>query len=151
MKEVYREAFSEIDAIFELMPKNLISKIPERFREFIRKEKSIEYKPIITEPIENFSLKEETIIILALIYRDFLCNEEEKEQLKLRDVEKAREAEEEIRKKYNPEDIFKKGKKIQIDDIKEKEEQTYDKQLIIVEEKWYTKIFNMIKKIFKKT
>lgn len=86
-----------------------------------------------------------------MIYRDFLCSEEEKEQLKLRDVEKAREAEEEIRKKYNPEDIFKKGKKIQIDDIKEKEEQTYDKQLIIVEEKWYTKIFNMIKKIFKKT
>ena len=41
MKEVYREAFSEIDAIFELIPKNLISKIPERFREFIRNEKSI--------------------------------------------------------------------------------------------------------------
>lgn len=151
MKEVYREAFSEIDAIFELMPKNLISKIPERFREFIRNEKSIEYKPIITEPIEEFCLKEETIIILALIYRDFLCSEEEKEKLKLRDAEKVREAEKEIRKKYNPDDIFKKRKKIQIDDIKEQEEQTDDKQLIIVEEKWYTKIFNMIKKIFKKT
>ncbi len=150
MKEIYREAFSEIDAIFELMPKNLLNKIPKKFREIIKNEKAVKYKPNISEPIEEVELKEETIIILALIYRDFLCSNEEKERLKLRDAQKMKEAEEVIRKKYNPDDIFKNRKNTQIDNIKENKHESHDKRLIVIEEKWYTKIFNMIKKIFKK-
>lgn len=72
MKEVYREAFSEIDEIFKLMPISFINKIPIKFRDMIHNEKSKEYQPIIEEPLENYTLKEETIIILSLIYRDFL-------------------------------------------------------------------------------
>ena len=71
MKEVYREAFSEIDEIFKLMPISFITKIPIKFRNMIHNEKSKEYQPIIEEPLENYTLKDETIIILSLIYRDF--------------------------------------------------------------------------------
>ena len=151
MKLIYKEAFSEIDAIFKLMPSNLLNKIPKKFREIIESEKSMTYNPIIKEPIEEFELKEETIIILALIYRDFLCSNEEKEQLKLRDAQKIKEAEEELSIKYNIDDIFKKRKNTQTDLVTEKVQSNQGSQLMVFEEKWYRKIFNIIKNIFKKS
>lgn len=99
MNEIYRQAFSEIDEILKIMPLNLLEKIPTKFKEMIKEEKSIEYKPEIKEPLENYQLKEETIIILALIYRNFLCDKEKKEELKLRDAQRIKEAEEAIRQK----------------------------------------------------
>ncbi len=147
MKEVYREAFSEVYAILELMPVNLLKKIPERFRQIIKSEKSINYKPIISEPIEEFELKEESIIILALIYRDFLCSKEEKEKLKLRDAQRVREAEDEIREKYNPDDIFKNRNNRKID---KNEDIVTETSIAVVEEKWYEKLFNIVKRIFKR-
>ena len=147
MKEVYREAFSEIDAIFELIPANLLNKIPEEFRQIIKSEKSINYKPIINEPIEEFELKEESIIILALVYRDFLCSKEEKEKLKLRDAQRIKEAENEIREKYNPDDVFKNRNNRKID---KNEDLVTETSIAVVEEKWYEKLFNIVKRIFKR-
>ena len=147
MKEVYREAFSEVDAIFELMPLNLLKKIPEKFKQIIKSEKSINYKPIISEPIEEFELKEETVIILALIYRDFLCSNEEKEKLKLRDAQKVRDAEDEIREKYNPDEIFKNRNNHKIDINEDVVTKT---SIAVMEEKWYEKLFNIVKRIFKR-
>lgn len=148
MNEVYREAFSEIDAIFELMPINLLNKIPEKFRNIIKNEKSANYKPIISEPIEEYELKEETIIILALIYRDFLSTNEERKLLKLRDAEKIKEAEKELYEKYNPNNLFKKTNIAS--ENNNKTSSSSENQLIVYEEKWFKKIFNIIKNIFKK-
>ena len=148
MNEVYREAFSEIDAIFELMPINLLNKIPEKFRNIIKNEKSANYKPIISEPIEEYELKEETIIILALIYRDFLSTNEERKLLKLRDAEKIKEAEKELYEKYNPNNLFKKTNIAS--ENNNKTSSSSENQLIVYEEKWFKIIFNIIKNIFKK-
>ncbi len=146
MKEVYREAFSEIDEIFKLMPISFINKIPIKFRNMIHNEKSKEYQPIIEEPLENYTLKDETIIILSLIYRDFLCSKEEKEKLKLRDTQRMKEVEDELREKYNIDNLFKNRQKAQEDE----QVQTNNSLLVIEEEKWYKKLFNIIKKLFKK-
>lgn len=147
MNEIYRQAFSEIDEILKIMPLNLLEKIPTKFKEMIKEEKSIEYKPEIKEPLENYQLKEETIIILALIYRNFLCDKEKKEELKLRDAQRIKEAEEAIRQKYNPDDVFK-NKRTE-DTINEKNSE--EKSLVVLqEEKWYKKIFNIIKKLFRR-
>ena len=147
MNEIYRQAFSEIDEILKIMPLNLLEKIPTKFKEMIKKEKSTEYRPEIKEPIENYQLKEETIIILALIYRNFLCDKEKKEELKLRDAQRIKEAEEAIRQKYNPDDVFK-NKRTE-DTINEKNSE--EKSLVVLqEEKWYKKIFNIIKKLFRR-
>ena len=146
MKEVYREAFSEIDEIFKLMPISFINKIPIKFRNMIHNEKSKEYQPIIEEPLENYTLKDETIIILSLIYRDFLCSKEEKEKLKLRDTQRMKEVEDELREKYNVDNLFKNRQKAQEDE----QVQTNNSLLVIEEEKWYKKLFNIIKKLFKK-
>ena len=40
MQDVYTKSFSEVYAIINLMPEKLKEKIPEKFKEFITKEKS---------------------------------------------------------------------------------------------------------------
>jgi hypothetical protein len=107
MKKEYKEAFSEVDEIFDLMPSELLSKIPNKFKELIRNHKSDTYIPNIHEPFENCELKYETHIVLALIYRDFLCSPQEKQELLLRDAKRIQEFEIELREKYNPDNIFK--------------------------------------------
>ena len=123
------------------MPINLLNKIPSRFKEFVKSEKSKEFFPNIKEPIENCELREETIIILALIYRDFLCNENEKKELKERDAEELKKIEKEIREKYNPEDIFKK---------EEKNEDNHQETGMIKykEQSFIKRLFEKIKNIF---
>ena len=148
MKSEYREAFTEIYEIFKLMPQKLLSKIPKKFYEMIEEEKSTEYSPNIKEPLEQQKLKNETIIILGLIYRDFLCSPEEKKMLKEKDARELQEVqkalEDEIRQKYNPDDIFK--KKVE----EELKQQNVETRMIVVEEKWYYKILNLIKNLFKR-
>lgn len=121
MKEVYREAFSEIDEIFKLMPISFINKIPIKFRDMIHNEKSKEYQPIIEEPLENYTLKEETIIILSLIYRDFLWRfplfKRKKEKLKMRDAQRIKKNEEELKEKYSVDNLFKNRQKAKEDEI----------------------------------
>ena len=148
MKQVYADAFAEIDQIFSLMPLALLDKIPNKFKQIIKENKS-DYIPDIGEPIEECQLSEETIIILSLIYRDFLCTKEEKEKLQYRDAQKLKEAEEELREKYNPDNLFENRNATNINDtIPENKESV---ALIKYEEyKWYTKIFNVIKKLFKR-
>lgn len=107
MKEEYREAFSEVAQIINLMPSNLASRIPVGFKQIIQAEKSKTYIPNITEPIEQCELRTETTIILAVIYRDFLCSKEEKANLIERDNAQLVKFEKELREKYNPDNIFK--------------------------------------------
>ena len=148
MKEIYKEAFVEVSEIFKLMPKTMLDKIPNRFRQIIEKEKSTTYTSNIKEPLEQCTIKEETIIILSLIYRDFLCDKEEKEKLQYRDAQKIKEAENELREKYNPDNIFKNKVKTNIDNTTEIQENL---SLVKYEEdKWYKKIFSIIKRIFKR-
>lgn len=145
MKQIYADAFAEIDQIFNLMPITLLEKIPNKFKQIIKKNKS-DYHPNIKEPLEDCQLREETIIILSLIYRDFLCTKEEKEKLQYRDLQKIKEAEEELRIKYNPDDIFKnKSKRIYEPEVVQE-----TGLAVINEEKWYKKILNVIKTLFKK-
>ena len=151
MKPEYKEAFEEIYEIFNLMPKELLNKIPTKFYEMIKEERDTNYSPNIQEPLEKQKLKNETIIILGLIYRDFLCSPEEKRRLQEKDAKELQEMEkaleEEIREKYNPDDIFKKKKEVKEEYFEQHEEKSI---AVIPEEKWYKKIFNIIKGLFKR-
>ena len=80
MREEYLKAFSEVEQIIKLMPVTLQKKIPDRFKNIISTEKSRTYRPHIEETFEECNIMEETKIILALIYRDFLCSEQEKKK-----------------------------------------------------------------------
>ncbi len=142
MKEDYRQAFTEVYEIFKLMPQELLDKIPSNFYRMIEEERDTSYNPNIKEPIENQTLKNETVIILGLIYRDFLCSPEERKELKEKDAKDIQEVKElmqnESRQKYNPDDIFEK---------KEKKSKIKENSMV-TQEKWYQKIFNVIKSLF---
>lgn len=146
------EAFAEVNEIIKLMPLELVKKIPSKFCEMIVEEKDNNYIPDIKEPIEKCKLKNETIIILGLIYRDFLCSPDERKKLQEKDARELQEVqkavEEEIRERYNPDDIFKKRNQNNIEESNNKEENT--SMIVIQEEKWYQKIFNLIKGLFRK-
>ena len=146
MKREYEEAFAEVDEILQLMPPDLLIKIPLQFQKIISEKKAKDYKPNLKEPIEEEQLKYETRVILGLMYRDFLVTPEEREELQAKDAEELRKAEEELRQQYDIEDIFQKRKTSKIVD---NEENTTD--LILYQEKGFLrKIFDLIKGVFQK-
>ena len=149
MRIEYRQAFTEVYEIIEMTPDELREKIPKKFYDMIKENMDKDYFPNIKEPLEKQELKDETIAILGLIYRDFLCSKEERNKLKEKDAYELKMAEEEIEKvlipKYNPDDIFKKknqDKKVSVEEKKE--------MIIIEKEKWYKKLLNIIKHLFNK-
>lgn len=150
MKQEYAKAFTEVYEIFKLMPEELLNKIPKKFIEMIEEERDKEYHPNIKEPIENEILQDETVVILSLIYRDFLCTGEERKKLQEKDAKEIQivqeKLEKELREKYNPDDIFKNRnhKNEELETLSEE-----NKMITIQEKKWYEKIFNIIKRIFK--
>ena len=154
----YSIAFEEVYEIFKLMPRELLNKIPIEFQKIIEEERDKNYFANIQEPIENCKLTNETIILLGLIYRDFLCMPEERKKLQENEARELNEIQAEIenklKEKYNPNDIFKSKEHENAE-----QENSNNKNLVIEKEntelmvaekeKWYKKILNMIKKIFK--
>ena len=110
MEKKYQEAFAEVDEILKIMPIDLLSKIPAQFRQIISENKADNYKVEIKEPLEEENLKKETVIILGLIYRDFLASPEEREELQIKDAEELKRIEKEMQEQYDVENIFKKRK-----------------------------------------
>ena len=152
MKQEYKEAFTEVNEIIKMMPDELVNKIPSKFLEMIEEERDTQYNPNIREPLEKCKFKNETIIILGLIYRDFLCTPEERKRLQEKDARELQEIqkaiEDEIRQKYNPDDIFKRKNQNIVEDAQPNEENT--SMIMMQEDRWYKKIFNIIKNLFKK-
>lgn len=148
MREEYLKAFSEVEQIIKLMPESLQKKIPDRFKNIISTEKLQAYISNIKEPFEKCNIMEETKIVLAVIYRDFLCGEEEKKEIKLKDSQKLMEYEEELREKYNTDNIFLNRNTIQYSSEEVKTDQT---AIIEYKEKnFLQKLFDKIKHIFKR-
>ena len=139
----YQRAFTEVEEIFKLMPIDLLSRIPPKLRQIISENKAQDYKIKIEEPLEEKKLKKETIIILGLIYRDFIASPEEKQQLQLKEAEDFKRIEEEMQKQYDINKIFDKRKSQQV-------EQNETELIVYKEPSFIKKFFNLIKGIFKK-
>ena len=146
MKRAYEEAFTEIDEILKIMPVDLLSKIPIKFRQMISENKAKDYKVNIQEPLDEQKLKEETVIILGLIYRDFLASPEERIELQENDTKELRRIEEELQQQYDMDKIFKKKKSSK---NTEKEELSTD-MILYKESGFLQKLFKFIKGIFYK-
>ncbi len=113
-----------------------------------------EYREAFTEVNEIIKLMPlELVNKIPNKFREMIV--EEKDNNYIPDIKDARELQEveeaieqEIREKYNPDDIFKKRNQNNIEESNNKEENT--SMIIVKEEKWYQKIFNIIKGIFKR-
>ena len=146
MERAYEEAFTEVEEVLKLMPIDLVSRIPAQLRQTISENKATNYKIVIKEPLEEQKLKKETIVILGLIYRDFLASPEEREKLQIKDSEELRKIEQQMKEQYDVENVFNNKKRYKILE----ENQTSKDLTLYNEPKFLVKFFNMIKGIFNK-
>ncbi len=147
MSEINKKAVSEVIDVLKHSEIEVTQKIPKKFIEFLTKNSDRNYIPNIDYSEENWenSIEEDAKVLIALIYRDYIMSEEEKEKV----IEEAKRQEQEIREKYNPDNLFKKNSKIENEKSQDDTEQEVQKSLLIIkEEKWYERIINKIKEIF---
>ena len=146
METTYRQAFTEVIEILMHCNKNILEKIPNQFLDFLKKNMDKNYEVTINFNNENWedTLKEETQQILALIYRDYIVSEEKRNELIKEEKEAEIKIEEELRQKYNTDNIFKKEKT----DIQESKSNEF-KLVEIKKESWYKKIYHKILKILR--
>ena len=103
-------AYAEVDDILELLEDEYVNRIPAQVREFFKKEKNKEYILNIRSDIglDGQKIKAETISLLTLLKKNYLCDSEEERKEILKELqENDRLKEEELREKYNPDNIFK--------------------------------------------
>lgn len=140
------KAYAEVDEILALMENKYIEKIPRKMREMFKDERALDYKPEIKVdiPLDEQNLQRKTFAILAMLNLNYWC-EDENEKQKLLQVyaENDKKKEEELRERYNPDNIFK-NKQMQ----GQKEENTA--LIEIREENFIKKIIRKIMKFFKK-
>ena len=139
--EEFEKAFTEVDLIINLMPEELKGKIPNGFKNFIKEEKSKEYNPDIKLPINDDTLLPATIIIMGMIYRDFLVSDDEKIELLKKDKKELEDYENKLKQKYSTENLFKN---------KETMQQKFNTSMVIYKQSIVKKIMNKIRNLFKR-
>ena len=144
----YSEAIVEILEILENSDNTIYNKIPNKLIEFWESNKSATYKPNLNhnKPLNEMKLKQKTKDIITMIYLNYLCDENERENII--DILKKNEENYQLmlREKYNPDNIFKKQEK-----QKTIETEKHMKNVAIVKykESIFSKIIKSIKKFLK--
>lgn len=141
-------SFSEAYDIILHMDKELVKKIPEKFIKFVEQNKAKDYKTNIdySKSINQQELQKGTRVILSIIYRDYLCSSEKKKELMQNDEEELKRIEQELREKYNPDNLFK--MKNNNSYFEEKQENCL--QIIEYKENFFVRIIKKIKNIYEK-
>ncbi len=138
-KIIYREVYS----ILKLLGSQYIDKIPKSLYDMIRSNitntRDLEYKSL--KEINKNNIQKKSLAIVALIHISYWCeSEKEKEELNQIFMDNFIKNEDEKREKYNPNNIFIKDSKMQVE--KEVED------MIVYKEPLWKKIFNKIKGLF---
>ena len=97
-----KQALSDLSVIIQMMSENMRQKISPKFIKFIEENKDMNYESNINKkiPIRNQKLNENTKMLLALIYRDYLCSESIRKELLKKEKIEIENIENEQRKKY---------------------------------------------------
>lgn len=83
MRDIYKNALAEVNAVINNSQDDIINKIPSRFKNFISQNMNSSHivkiqsnKAILEQDISN-----EAKSIIALIYRDYICEKSERKEL----------------------------------------------------------------------
>lgn len=106
MNDTYECSYVEVLEILKHIPKEECDKIPKELIEFFEEHKDKSYR-YIYNLVSPKTLRKTDAIIVSL-YKDYIANDDEKKQIEKRLMENYEKAESEKRKKYNPDDLFKK-------------------------------------------
>ncbi len=139
----YKSSISEVLDIINNMEDIYREKISTKFMEFLVKNQNENY---INHMNPNFEMNEQikgkkTKEILAIIAYNYWYNEEQREEYKKRLKENEEIHQQELRKLYDTDNLFKRNRE---------SEDTNNMQIMVVQKKkWYQKIFEKIKGIFR--
>lgn len=142
-----REAYTELLEVLKRVDTSLINKIPQELLNYFKQYKSEEYKYIYDD---NLSLSEQklnsiTLSLLAMLNLNYWCEDEEHKKELLRNYnENEIKYQEELREKYNPDNIFK-DRQVSSTPVAENMQMVEYKKPT-----WYKKIFEKILSIFKR-
>ncbi len=151
MEELSAEVATEVIEVLYNSDSSLVCKIPYKVLEALQSKteecnKKIDLKE--NTEIKDQNISEESKAILSILYRDYMCSEEEKIEINKTFELNQKQYDEIQREKYNPDKIFQ-NKNIKIDNNSEVVED--DKALVeLPKSKWYTILFEKIKSIFKR-
>lgn len=142
MEGTINQSFTETYDIVMHLEKSLYNKIPNSFIQMLKDNKDDNYKVNIdySKNINEQALLKDTRVLLSLIYRDYICSKEKRQELIEKDKIELKEYEETLNEKYDIENIFENRKKVQA------QEQT---QMVEYKETFFKKIINKILKFFK--
>ena len=151
MEELSAEVATEVIEVLYNSDSSIICKIQYRIIEVLQEKtqecnKKISFKENVE--LKDQDISEEGKAILSILYRDYICSEEEKIEVNKIFENNQKQYDEIQREKYNPDKIFQKqDNKISVDINAEEEE----KALIETQKnKWYIVLFEKIKSIFKR-
>ena len=106
-----KEIYSEVYEILILLGDSFINRLPKELFDIVKREKSNSYKPKydISCCLETQNIQRQSIAMLALFYLNYWCESEEEKNM-LRKIFKDNEIkyQEELKGKYNCDNIFKK-------------------------------------------
>ena len=142
------KAYSEVDKILSFMEIRYVEKVPKKMREMFKNEKLQDYEPNIDKniPLEEQQLERKTLAILAMLNLNYWCeNEEKKKELIRAYSNNDKKRNEELREKYNPDNIFKnKNKEREVEQITEEITAIAEYK----KENFVKKLLNKIKRLF---
>lgn len=143
MEQTYEEAATEVLDILKHTAIEDVKKISPKFIEHLKLHSSKTYIPNLdhTQKLKDMNLKSKTRALVCLIYREYLCDEDKKEEYDKRIAKAELEYQEKLQSKYNSNILFK------------NKERNEGKEIVIVENKsqnFLQKILNKLFKLFKK-
>ena len=143
------EAYVEVIEILKFMDEKYVERIPQKLKSFFEKNRSKDYVFNLNpnKSLAEQNLKSKTLAILAMLNLNYWCeNEEHKQELIKLYSENEKRYQEELREKYNPENIFKTRK---VENKEDKEFVKNEVAMIEYKESIFNKIINKIRKFFK--
>ena len=147
MEQRMRIALTEVNCILENSEEEVLTKIPNKFKEYLNANMDREFTPNFIPGLAIFAqpISMEAKELLKLVYRDFLATEDERKIL----IQK----EEKILNTNAEHEQKEKIQTAQVNVFEKKEEEPKENepienlQLIKVEEKWYKKLFRRLKNL----
>lgn len=145
MEDNYQKAYKEILEILKYVPEESVKKIPQEMRDMFEKEqlKTYDFQIDTSKTFEEQELLEETKAILANIFRDYWATPYQKERIEIKEKYNRQQSEEQKRKRYNPNDLFK-NKNNRNPDL----EKLSNLPIEVKKESFFKKIINFFKKKF---
>lgn len=138
-----KEIYSEVYQVLNLLGNEYIDKLPKSLFNMLEEKRNINYEPKYTEdlPLNKQNIKKETLSIIALLHLNYWCeNVNEKNELNQMFKNNEDRYQDELRKKYDPDNIFKKH--IQENIIKN------EVGLVEYKESIFKRLINKIKSLF---